>query len=573
MQTQFGHWLLQEVIAENEHQRLYRAQREHTRCLLRIQENRADSALPGERWQQLMRWQAELPVTAVLRLRQVTVQEPWLMLEYEDCSGVTLGQLLVTHTLALEEKLQLALQLVQALAELHRHRCVLLNLTPDTVLVVPGTAAIRFFDFSLAQTPVTEAGTIDQISDPRQLAYIAPEQTGRTSIALDYRSDFYSLGVLLFRLFTNSLPFESDDHNNLIYQHLATLPRAPSSIARYLPPVLNRIILKLLAKSPDDRYQTHEGLRADLARCLAALQQQNAIPDFAIAQLDASGIFGLSPKLYGRDAELKLLLQFFSRAVSGGFELVLVGGYSGIGKSRIIKELGKPIRDRNGFFVEGKFDQFKRDLPYSAMGEALSGLTHHVLSLPDQGFSQWQQKLRHALGSNGPYIATLLPELELIVGPQPELPTLSALESEARVKAAFISFLKCFATESHPLVVFLDDLQWADTASLKLIESLALDSTDRHLLLIGAYRDNEVDGAHPLTRLKHSLLEQSRPARDISLAPLDEICVSQFIADSLRLAVPDVATLAATLYQKTQGNPFFLSRYLTQLHEDGIIFY
>jgi len=573
MQTQFGHWLLQEVIAENDHQRLYRAQREHNHCLLRIQESRADGMHLAERWHQLSRWLEAEPCRCVLRPRQITVQEPWLILEYEDFAGVTLGQLLATHTLALEEKLQLSLQLVQALADLHQRCCVLLNLTPDTVLVAPGAPAIHFFDLALAQTPVTEAGTVDRVADLRQLAYIAPEQTGRTSIGLDYRSDFYSLGVLLYRLFTNSLPFESDDPNNLIYQHLATLPRPPSSIARYLPPVLNHIILKLLAKSPEDRYQTHEGLRVDLTRCLAALEQQNAIPDFAIAQFDASGIFSLSPKLYCRETELALLLQYFSRAVSGGFELVLVGGYSGIGKSRIIKELGKPIRDRNGFFVEGKFDQFKRDLPYSAMGEALSGLTHSVLSLPDQGFSLWQQKLRHALGSNGPYIATLLPELELIVGPQPELPTLSTLESEARVKAAFISFLKCFATESHPLVVFLDDLQWADTASLKLIESLALDSTDRHLMLIGAYRDNEVDGAHPLTRLKHSLLEQGRPARDISLAPLDEACVSQFIADSLRLAVPEVAALACTLYQKTQGNPFFLSRYLTQLHEDGIIFY
>ena len=573
MQTQFGHWLLQEIVTEHEHQRLYRALREQEQHLLWILETRGDGGRNAERWRQLARWLRNLPCPSLLPLQQVLVQDPWLILEHADFTGVTLGQLLATHTLALEEKLQLALQLVQALSELHQHKCVLLNLTPDTVLVAPGSAQIRFFDFTRAQTPVTEAVTIDLITDPRALAYIAPEQSGRTSIGLDYRSDFYSLGVLLYRLFTNSLPFESDDPNNLIYQHLATLPRPPSSIARYLPPVLNRIILKLLAKAPDERYQTHEGLRADLARCLAELEQQNAIPDFMVAQFDASGVFGLSPKLYGREPELALLQQYFTRALSGGFELVLVGGYSGVGKSRIIKELGKPVRDRNGFFVEGKFDQFKRDLPYTAMGEALSGLTHHVLSLPDSAFGLWQQKLRHALGSNGSFIAALLPELELIVGPQPELPTLSVLESEARVKAAFISFLKCFASESHPLVMFLDDLQWADSASLKLIESLALDSADRHLLLIGAYRDNEVDSAHPLTRLKQSLLEQGRPARDINLSPLSEDNVNQFIADSLRLPLPMVVSLARILYQKTQGNPFFLSRYLTQLHEDGIIFY
>lgn len=573
MNARMDDWQLCEVIMEDGAQVLYRARHQDDSVLLRVSHSVSQAVSLQPHWQREFDILREWALPGLLQGVQLTTFQQRLAMVYEDFPGISLERWLPSQPLTLADRLQVTLNLLEILASLHGKGAVLQQLQPASVLIDPATLTLRLFDLGKACPIACHACGQDVPDDIVSLAYISPEQSGRTNIVIDYRSDFYCLGVLMYRMFAGTLPFHSQDPNNLIYQHLAQTPVPPMTVAPELPRSISRIILKLLAKSPGERYQRHEALQADLLRCLQALRQQQPVPDFDIAQQDLRGVFALSPRLYGREAEMAILQQRFANVRAGGFEWVLVAGYSGIGKSRIIHELQDTIKLHQGFFCEGKFEQFKRDLPYGALVEAFTDLTNFVLSQPTAGFEQWQQTLRAALGVDGAMLMPLMPDLELIIGPQPELPALSAIENENRIKAAFIRFCKAFASHEHPLVLFLDDLQWADTASLRLIETLAGSEDDQYLLLVGAYRDNEVDGSHPLWYLQQELKDQGRAPVEITLTPLNKASAAQLIADTLQVTLTDVQVLADILYGKTQGNPFFLARYLTQLHEQGIIRY
>ncbi|WP_293275010.1 AAA family ATPase [Microcoleus sp. PH2017_18_LLB_O_A] len=455
------------------------------------------------------------------------------------------------------------------------------------------------------------------------LAYISPEQTGRMNRAIDYRSDFYSLGVTFYEMLTGELPFSAIDPLELVHCHIARIAPAPHSLKPEIPEAISAIVMKLLEKTAEDRYQSADGLRFDLETCLAQLQAGGNISDFTAGNADRAGQLLIPQKLYGREAEVAALLSAFERisgveppqpplakgglselsqstgeppqpplvkggliesssssltSKTGGVEMILVSGYSGIGKSCLVNEVQKPIVRQRGYFIGGKFDQFKRNIPYASVIQAFQSLIRQLLTESTASIQTWKQKLLAALGTSGKVVTDVIPEVELIIGKQPEVPELGPTESQNRFNRVFKQFISVFTAKEHPLVVFLDDLQWADSASLKLIELLVTDSDSKYLLIIGAYRDNEVSATHPLIatieNIQKTAVITPEIVSNIVLAPLEFSHVEQLISETLKSNISEnIKLLAELLFNKTQGNPFFLTQLLRTLYQENLLVY
>jgi len=403
---------------------------------------------------------------------------------------------------------------------------------------------------------------------PVPLAYISPEQTGRMNRQIDYRSDYYSLGVVMYELAAGHVPFEFDNAMELIHGHIARKPVPPSRSNPAVPEMLDGVILKLLAKNAEDRYQSLEGLLADLEHCRATLDDSGGIPTFALGQHDVCERLQISQKLYGRDNEYIRLLNVFKRVVVGSAEMLLVTGYAGIGKSSLVNEIHKPVVAQGGYFISGKFDQFKRTIPYSAINQAFRELIRQILTESENRIAMWRSKLQKALGPNGQLIVDAIPELEFIIGKQPAVPALGATRNSFNY--VMQNFVSVFTHSDHPVVLFLDDLQWADAASLKLISLLMKNLDDPCLLLIGAYRDNEVDLAHPLN-LTLDLIRKDTALTTIEIGPLPEASIADLLADTLGSRRDQVLPLAQLVYRKTLGNPFFIGQFVKSLHADALL--
>lgn len=400
------------------------------------------------------------------------------------------------------------------------------------------------------------------------LAYISPEQTGRMNRQIDYRSDYYSLGIVMYELASGHVPFEFDSVMEQIHSHIAKKPLPPGRFNPAIPDALGNIILKLLAKNAEDRYQSLDGLIGDLERCQRALVAGEAIETFPLAQHDVCDRLQISQKLYGRDNEYVRLLNAFKRVVAGSAEMLLVTGYAGIGKSSLVNEIHKPVVAQGGYFISGKFDQFKRTIPYSAINQAFRELMRQILTESENRIAMWRGKLQKALGPNGQLIVDAIPELEFIIGRQPKVPPLGATRNSFNY--VMQNFVSVFTHSDHPVVLFLDDLQWADAASLKLISLLMKNLDDPCLLLIGAYRDNEIDVAHPLP-LTLDLIRKDTDVTTIEVGGLPEASIADLIADSLRRERADVRPLAQLVYRKTMGNPFFIGQFIKSLHADNLL--
>jgi PAS domain S-box-containing protein len=371
---------------------------------------------------------------------------------------------------------------------------------------------------------------------------------------------------------TGTLPFTASDPMELVHCHIARHPTPPSERLKSVPGVVSAIIMKLLAKAAEDRYQTAAGVESDLRRCLAEWETQRRIAEFLIGEHDTPDRLLIPEKLYGRESQIAALLAAFERIVGGGRpELVLVSGYSGIGKSAVVNELHKPLVPPRGLFASGKFDQYKRDIPYAALGQAFQNLLRPLLSQSEAKLSKWRDALRDALGPNGQLIVGLVPELKLIIGEQPPVPDLPAQDAQRRFQLVFRRFISVFARPEHPLALFLDDLQWLDAATLDLIEDLLIQPDVEHLLLIGAYRDNEVDAGHPLTWKLEAIRKTGAVVCEITLAPLAPKDVTQLIADALHCEPVRVTSLVQMVYDKTAGNPFFVIQFFTALAEEGLL--
>ena len=493
------------------------------------------------------------------------------VLVLDDLGGEPLDRLL-GRPLEVERFLRLAVAVTSALGKLHQRGLVHKDIKPASILFNEATGEVRLTGFGIASRfarerqsphpPETIAGT---------LAYMAPEQTGRMNRSIDSRSDLYALGVTLYQMLTGVLPLTATDPMEWVHCHIARKPVPPAERLESVPAPVSAVVMKLLAKTPEDRYQTAGGVKRDLRRCLAEWQARCRIDDFPLGLRDTPNRLLIPEKLYGRDREIATLLSCFDRIIKTGVpELVLVSGYSGMGKSSVVDELHKVLVQPRGLFASGKFDQYKRDIPYATLVQAFQSLVRPLLSTSDAELASWRRALLEALGPNGRLMIDLIPELKLIIGDQPPVPELPPQQAQSRFQLVFRRFISVFARTNQPLAVFLDDLQWLDAATLDLLEDL-LRSDIQHLMLIGAYRDNDVAPAHPLMKKLGGIRAANGKVVEIKLSRLDQEHLGQLVADALHCQPERAAPLAKLLHVKTDGNPFFAIQFLSSLVEEGLL--
>jgi predicted ATPase/signal transduction histidine kinase/GAF domain-containing protein len=494
------------------------------------------------------------------------------VLVLEDHGGAPLERLL-GQPLETARFLRIAIPLAAALGQVHARGLIHKDVKPANILVDTATGSVWLTGFGIASRlpreheapapPEVIAGT---------LAYMAPEQTGRMNRSVDMRSDLYSVGVTFYEMLTGTLPFTAADPMEWVHCHIARRPAPPSERVSAVPAQLSALVLKLLAKTAEDRYQTAVGLTFDLKRCLADWEAFGRIESFPLGSQDASDQLLIPEKLYGREREIGTLLAAFDRVVANGTpELVLVSGYSGIGKSALVHELHKGLMPPRGLFASGKFDQYKRDIPYATLAQAFQGLIRPLLGQSEGELGRWRDALRDALGPNGQLIVHLVPELELVIGTQPPVAELASNDAKTRFQMVFRRFVAVFSRPGHPLVLFLDDLQWLDAATLDLLEDVIAHSEVRHLLLVGAYRDNDVGPAHPLMHTLAAIRRAGAPVHEIVLAPLGLGDLRRFVADALHCEPERSEPLARLLHEKTAGNPFFTLQFFTALADEGLL--
>ncbi|WP_392480868.1 AAA family ATPase [Nostoc sp. C110] len=498
------------------------------------------------------------------------------VLVMEDFGGISLKDYFARHQTrnfgSLQEFLQIAIALCNTLEILYTERIIHKDIKPSNILINPHSKEVKLIDFSIASLLPRE--TLTLISPnvlEGTLAYISPEQTGRMNRGIDYRTDFYSLGVTFYELLTGELPFQSNDPMELVHSHIAKIASSIHKINFQIPIVISEIVSKLMAKNAEDRYQSVLGLKYDLEASLAQLNKTGKIESFTIAQRDVCDRFIIPDKLYGRELEIKTLLKAFENVSLGATEITLVAGFSGIGKTAVVNEVHKPIVRQRGYFIKGKFDQFNRNIPFSAFVQAFRHFMEQLLAESSIKIQEWKNKIVQALGEDGQVIIEVIPELERIIGKQPPAPELSGNAAQNRFNLLFQKFLQVFTTKDHPLVIFLDDLQWVDSASLKLIQLLTNEANQGYLLLIGAYRDNEVFPAHPLMVMLDEIRKTSVTVNNLTLKPLNQLQLNKLVADTLNCAENVALSLSQLVDRKAQGNPFFATQILKSLHQDRLI--
>jgi len=569
-------------IYESANSLVYRGIRQGDNTPVILKVLKEDYPTPAE----LTRYKQEYEITRSLNIEgvikaysQQDYQRSLVML-LEDFGGESLAKWMQESPQAycpvpLAEFLRLAITITEILSRIHAANVIHKDINPGNIVLNPNTGAVKIIDFGIS-TQLTR--TNPTFKNPNvlegTLAYISPEQTGRMNRTLDYRTDFYSLGVTFYELLTGQLPFTTTDILELVHCHLAKQPIPPHEVNTDIPRVVSELIMKLMAKNAEERYQSAWGLKADLEECLRHLETTGEIAKFQLGNQDISDKFHIPQKLYGREAEVETLLTAFERIAAGdakGAELLLVAGYSGIGKSALVQEIYKPITEKRGYFISGKFDQLQRNIPYSAVVSAFAGLVRQLLSEPEDKLQQWHNKLLTALGTNGQIIINVIHEVELIIGKQAPVPEVGATEAQNRFNRVFQKFIRVFCSKEHPLVIFLDDLQWTDSATLKLIELMMRDADTQYLFVIGAYRDNEVNSTHSLMMLLEELRKEGARISRITLAPLGLEAIAQLIADTLHCEISTVKPLAELVLHKTAGNPFFVNEFLKTLYTDNLL--
>ena len=560
-------------IKETAHSVIYQATRtkDNLSVIIKLIEQNYPHPETIGRYQQEYEIISCLTHPGIINAHELVRHEHRLAIVLEDFGGNPISCLTQEKRLSIAKILVLSIQIVDALAVIHANNIIHKDINPSNILYNQSTKKLKIIDFGIAtQLPKEQKLIQNYNSLEGTLSYISPEQTGRMNRSLDYRSDYYSLGVTLYELLTQQLPFQCQEPMELIYAHLAKIPPSPQQVKSEIPQSVSQIVMKLMAKNAEDRYQSAIGIKHDLEECLKQLTENGEIEEFALGQQDRCDRFTIPEKLYGREAEVKILLDSFERVALGHGELMLVAGFSGIGKTALINEVHKPIAREQGYFIRGKFDQFNRNIPFSALVQALNSLVRQLLSESDEELARWRQKILNALGDNARVIINVIPNLEIIIGEQPEVPELSGSAAQNRFNLVFAQFISVFTKKEHPLVIFLDDLQWADLASLGLLKLLMSESASHSLLAIGAYRDNEVFPAHPLM-LNLADIQQKTQINTITLQPLALRDINALVADTLLCSSITTRPLSELIYQKTQGNPFFTTQFLKGLYEDGWI--
>ena len=565
-----------EKIYESPNSLVYKALLSENQQSVILKVLKQDYPTPSE----LTRYKQEYEITRHLANAKGVIQsynlhsyKNTLAILLEDFGAKSLKDILQFQTFSIVDFLTITIEICEILGQIHINNVIHKDINPSNIVCNLETRQIKIIDFGISTLFSRENPTLknpDMLEGT--LAYISPEQTGRMNRFLDYRTDFYSLGVTFYELLTQQLPFQSNDPLEMVHCHIAKIPLPPHEIKPEIPSAISLIIMKLLSKTAEERYQSTWGIKADLEICLQNLQTQNRIPDFPLASSDRLDRFQIPQKLYGRKNEVKAVLSAFERVtLSQQVELLLVTGYSGIGKSALIQELYKPITQQKGYFITGKFDQFQRDIPYSAVVDAFRFLGKQLLTESSDRLIQWRQKLLEILGVNGQIIIDVIPEIEQIIGTQPPLQSLEPAEAQNLFKSVFQHFIGIFCQQEHPLVIFLDDLQWADSASLQFVELMMSNPEMQYLLIIGAYRDNEVDASHLLMNLLIRLRDEKACIHTISLKPLEDEHLQQLIADTLHQESDEIRSLARLVANKTSGNPFFVNELLKTIYREKLL--
>ncbi|NEP00472.1 MAG: AAA family ATPase [Symploca sp. SIO2E9] len=501
------------------------------------------------------------------------LENNWVIV-LEDLNGESLNRIISKKEFTIAEFLHLAIEIVDILGQIHQEHIIHKDLNPSNIILNQNTGKLKLIDFGISTTLSQETPTFRNPNVLEgTLAYISPEQTGRMNRAIDYRTDFYSLGVTFYELLTGQLPFPTNDVLELVHCHIAKQPTPPQEIKPEVPPIISTLLLKLMAKNAEERYLSAYRIKADLEECLRQWQTKGQIEPFLIDRDNVSDQFQIPQKLYGRESEISALLTAFDRVSQGASEMMLVSGYSGIGKSVLIQEVYKPLTRQHGYFISGKFDQFQRDIPYASLIQAFRSLVQQLLTESEAEINNWREKLQAELGENGLVIIEVIPEVELIIGPQAPLPELPSTELRNRFNLVFQKFIKLFTQPEHPLVIFLDDLQWADRASLELIQLLMTAGENKYLFLIGAYRDNEVNKVHPLIQCLEEIEKAEVTINRIPLPSLALTDVTQLIIDTLFIDLSTAKLLAQLIQEKTDGNPFFINEFLKSLYSEGWLYF
>ncbi|MBI9090533.1 MAG: AAA family ATPase [Desulfobacterium sp.] len=486
---------------------------------------------------------------------------------FEDYKGTSLGELIRTEKYTLHQFLSMALDIIGILGEIHAANIIHKDINPYNILMNPLTGKIKIIDFDLATSMSHETpGIVTPDVLEGSLAYISPEQTGRTNRRLDYRTDFYSLGVAFYEILCRQCPFESTTPLELVHSHIAKQPVPPSHRSHTIPGPLSDIIMKLMAKNAEDRYQSTWGIKADLEECRNQLNANNTITPFSLGKHDISDTLLFPQKLYGRENEINAIKAYLVNVSRGACEFLMIQGASGIGKTTLVRTVCKPLTLQRGHFISGKSDRFRRDVPYIAFVNAFRELIQQVLTESDVNLSAWKEKIRSVLGPNGQIIIHVIPEVELIIGPQPPVPELGSMETQNRFNLVFKNFIRLFCGPDHLLVIFLDDLQWIDSASLNLIEQIMADNTIGYFFLIGAYRPGEVDPVHPLTTTMARIETEGRKLNRLPLSPLTLSQTIELISGSLQTKKDRITELAELSLKRTAGNPFFIVEFLNSLN-------
>ncbi|MEH2175345.1 AAA family ATPase [Nostoc sp.] len=553
---------------------IYRGIKVKDRCPVIIKGLRLEQCTPNN-IEQLKHEYAiaqRLNTTAAVKAYALEMHQGIPYLIMEDFQARSLDQLLDKFQQPVPF-LKIAIEITSKLAQIHTHHIVHKDIKPQNILINLETNQVKIADFGIAafipyqQQIVSSSSRIEG-----SLPYLSPEQTGRMNRGIDHRSDLYSLGVTFYEMLTGQLPFQGKDPLEWVHCHIAKSPLFPSKLNSDIPQTLCEIIMKLLSKVAEQRYQSALGLQFDLEKCLKQLETTGQIPSFILGEQDISERFQIPQKLYGREPEIAKLLQAFERVVNQGKpEIVLVSGYAGVGKSTLVKEIHKPIVRERGVFISGKFDQYKRDIPYSTIVQAFQTLARQILTEPENQLATWKKRIKAALGNNGQLITDVIPEVELIVGEQSHIPELGPAESQNRFNLVFQNFISVFAQKEHPLTVFLDDMQWADTATLNLIQTIIAGSSIQYLCFILAYRDNEVDVVHPFRLMLEKVRQYGARTTEILVTPLNLVYVNQLIADTLHSSAEQVESLAQLIIQKTDGNPFFVNEFIKTLHQENLL--
>ncbi|MEG4024823.1 AAA family ATPase [Microcoleus sp. S13C4] len=528
--------------------------------------------------QELVRYRTEYRITqelkeaGVIQVYDLQKYQNSLVMFVEDFGGESLTIWMQQGKFTLEEFLQIAIATTEILGQIHRANIIHKDINPSNIVYNPETKQLKIIDFGIStqltrETPILKNPNVIEGT----LAYISPEQTGRMNRTLDYRTDFYSLGVTFYELLTGKLPFETDDALELVHCHIARQSVPPHEIEPEVPLIVSQLVSKMMAKNAENRYQTAFGVKQDLESCLVQLQATGNIEQLVLGTRDLTDRFLIPEKLYGRETEVSNLLAAFERVSTGSAEMMLVAGFSGIGKTAVVNEVHKPIARQRGYFIKGKYDQFQRNIPFSAFVQAFRELMGQLLSESDAQLHRWKTLILTAVGESGQVLIDVIPELEHIIGAQIPALELSGAAAQNRFNLLMQKFVQVFTTVEHPLVIFLDDLQWADSASLKLLQ-LLMENTG-NLLVLGAYRDNEVSPTHPFMLTVDEIVKSGAAVNTITLQPLSLAELNQLVADTLICDLSLAGPLTELVYEKTKGNPFFSTQLLKALHEDGLIIF